>query len=193
MPDPISLIQLENASRDADDLATILNGSSATTVNLRLGGTVPTISKLIADIIASSDADIAAAIAAEIASLEAAYTLSNSYVERTQWNGLIPASTLLLNSVTTLPYTLPINLTGSSARFTAVATAARVFDIKKVTAAGVTTTIGSVNVALGASVGTFTFAGAISFAQGDLLQIIAPAAQDATLTNASIALLGEKD
>lgn len=49
MPEVITRTDLENARVDAQALEQVMNGGSSTTVSLRLGGTVPSISKLIAN------------------------------------------------------------------------------------------------------------------------------------------------
>ena len=84
----ITKTQLENASRDADDFATIVNGNSTTTVSTRLGATIPTVSKFIADKEAEIDALTPEIIgyrddaqAAATAAASSASTLSSALVD----------------------------------------------------------------------------------------------------------------
>jgi hypothetical protein len=79
--------------------------------------------------------------------------------------------------------TLPISLTGSYASATVAATAATTLTLAKNGSS-----IGTVNFALGATVGTFTFSSAVTTAAGDVLTVTNQATADATLANVSITL-----
>jgi hypothetical protein len=52
--------------------------------------------------------------------------------------------------------------------------------------------IGSVNFAAGATVATFTFATAVTFSAGDILQVTAPGVADATFADVAISLEGNR-
>jgi hypothetical protein len=67
------------------------------------------------------------------------------------------------------------------------ATAETVFSITKNG-----TEVGTITYAIGGTTGTFASTGAVSFALGDVLTIVAPSAQDATLEGIAICLKGTK-
>jgi hypothetical protein len=100
--------------------------------------------------------------------------------------GLLTDSEKLTTYTAIGAYTLPINLTDSQAYTEVVATAAATIDIQKNGAS-----IGTINFALGANVGTFTFASAVSFVAGDRLQLVNQATADTTLADVSINLKGD--
>jgi hypothetical protein len=96
----------------------------------------------------------------------------------------VPANSALMARVV-IPriITLPISLTGSYASATVAATAATVLTLAKNGSS-----IGTVNFALGATAGTFTFSSAVTTAAGDVLTVTNQATADATLANISITL-----
>lgn len=94
------------------------------------------------------------------------------------------AAEIVMRHVMTQAGTIPIGMTGSRAVLNVATTAAKSFDLKKNT-----TAIGTINFAAGAVVGTFTFTAAVAFAAGDILQLSAPAAQDATLADLSVSIV----
>jgi hypothetical protein len=84
------------------------------------------------------------------------------------------------------PFKLPIGLAGSKGAVGVNPTSAATLTIKKNT-----TTIGTINIsALG--VVTFTFSAAVSFAAGDVLSVITPTPQDATLEDVSVTFMGTR-
>lgn len=83
-------------------------------------------------------------------------------------------------------FTLPASLTGSQASARVASTGNVSFDIKRNGSS-----IGSVVFNVSAS-GTFTFASGVTFAAGDLLELVAPATADATLEDISITLVGTR-
>ena len=83
------------------------------------------------------------------------------------------------------PATFPAGLAGSFGTAGTAATAAASFAIAKNG-----TAVGTMDFAAGATSATFTMATATSFAGGDVLTIIAPAAPDATLANLAWSLTG---
>ena len=95
---------------------------------------------------------------------------------------------LLQYTSTDTSMTLPLNLTGSQCTCVTPATADAVFGLTKNGAA-----IGSVTFPAGESTATFAFTGAVSFAPGDTLGIVAPATQDVTLAGLSITLQAALD
>jgi len=96
-----------------------------------------------------------------------------------------PANQIFLTFVSTVSWSLPLNLTGSMARASTTATSSTSLLLKKNG-----TQIGTVNFASGATSGTFTFSTATSFSAGDVLTIVAPSTPDTTLSNVGITLKG---
>lgn len=90
-----------------------------------------------------------------------------------------------------IPYavTLPISIPGSVAlaRVASTLNPATV-TINKISS-GVTTAIGSVAFAASAT-GSFTFSSAVTFASGDMVELVFPSPADATLADIVITLLG---
>lgn len=85
------------------------------------------------------------------------------------------------------PVQLPISLVGSKAVLQTAPAAALSFPLYKNN-----TNIGSVDFAIGATVGTFTFVAAISFAVGDVIRLLRPTAIDANARELSLTLLANK-
>lgn len=83
--------------------------------------------------------------------------------------------------------TLPANLTGSVASSGTASTGSSVFTIKKGS-----TSVGTVTFGAGLSTGVFAMASATSWNPGEVLQLIAPAVQDAALADISISLSGTR-
>lgn len=83
--------------------------------------------------------------------------------------------------------TFPASLTGSYASATVAATAATTLTIARNGSA-----IGTVNFAAGATVGTFTFASAVTTAVGDVITLTNQGTADATLANISVTLTGTR-
>jgi hypothetical protein len=94
-------------------------------------------------------------------------------------------NTAVLNFVVTRAFTWPANLTGSLFKAATAATASTTFSILNNA-----NLIGSIVFAANSSTGAATFAAATTFAVGDLIQVVAPAAQDSTLANISFVFLG---
>lgn len=80
-------------------------------------------------------------------------------------------------------FTLPQNLTNSQGIAQQAATGTATFVINKNGSQ-----VGSFAFAAGATVATFTLAAATAFLPGDILTVVAPATQDATLANIAITL-----
>lgn len=167
----ITLEQLENASEDALALEQFMNGSAATVVNLRLGGTVPSLQKLIADLL-----------------------VNGPYVAGGTWNGIVPINTYVIHHIaTSVGFSLPQDLVGSAAYCRTAPTDTRVITLYKRTAGTVIdTAIGTITFAAGERVGTFVFAADVAFAIGDTLIGIGPGVQDATWAYIALSLLGTK-
>jgi hypothetical protein len=79
----------------------------------------------------------------------------------------------------------PANLTGSTARAATAASFTAAFTLRR---NGVN--IGGVSFAAGSATGAFTLAGGATFSPGDLLELLAPSPQDATLADISFTLVG---
>lgn len=82
-------------------------------------------------------------------------------------------------------FTLPASLTGSYAKANTAATAQTDIDIQKNGSS-----IGTIRFAAAGSTASFIFASPASFAAGDILKLVAPVSQDATLSDIGITLVG---
>ncbi len=98
--------------------------------------------------------------------------------------GLPPAS-VRVRIAAARSLVLPINLTGSVAVARVAATGSVTVTLNHVVS-GTPTAVGSVNWAASATVGTFTFAAAVTLAAGDILEMLWPTPQDATLADVAI-------
>jgi hypothetical protein len=81
----------------------------------------------------------------------------------------------------------PANFTGSVGIASVAATASTAFDVRKNG-----TSVGTITFAGGATTATFTTSGAVSFAAGDYLSIVAPSTPDATLADPGFVLTGTR-
>jgi hypothetical protein len=119
-----------------------------------------------------------------------AHTTSLPY-DSTIWQAGLPgASQVLLNTKMARAVAYAANFAGSTcAPSDVAATASAVFSIKKNG-----TTVGSATYAASGTVATFTSVGgaAVSFAVGDVLTVVAPASQDATLSGIALVLAGSR-
>ena len=94
------------------------------------------------------------------------------------------ASSSLFRLVAPRAFTLPQNLTGSIAKAGTAATGSTVFTLKKNG-----TQIGTMTFAASGTTATFSFASAASFTIGDIIDLVAPSTQDATLADISVTLV----
>lgn len=74
----------------------------------------------------------------------------------------------------------PVGLSGSQARCDIAPTADTVLTMKKQSTGGVVTTIGTITFLAGVKTGTFSFASAVTFASGEVLNVINQAVHDVT-------------
>jgi hypothetical protein len=81
----------------------------------------------------------------------------------------------------------PVNLAGSLAKAGTAATSAASFTLGRNG-----TNIGTVDFAAGSATATFTLPGGAAFAAGDVLEMLAPGPQDATLADVSITLMAAR-
>lgn len=100
-------------------------------------------------------------------------------------NGKPAASEIVCAMVFTRAVKLPASLTGSVWKAGTAATGSSAFDIRKNGSS-----IGTITFAAAGTTATFTFASAVSFASGDVLTILAPGTQDATLADLRGTLAG---
>lgn len=108
------------------------------------------------------------------------------------FNGRPDASFEILRIPFDRPVLIPAGALGSQAVCeTAASDATAVININQTTG-GVTTTIGTINFAVGETVGTFTFNSAVTLQQGDILTIVAPSTQDSTLAGIGGMLAGTR-
>lgn len=107
----------------------------------------------------------------------------------TLWQAGKPdASQVLLKVKLPRAISFAANFSGSTtAPADVAATVSSVISIKKNG-----TEVGTVTYGAGATSGTFSSSGAVSFASGDVLTVVAPASQDATLEGIAICLKGTK-
>src|SRR6266849_9855873 len=101
------------------------------------------------------------------------------------WAGSPGASQVIERYIFATPVTFPAGLTGSYGTAGVAATAVASCAIQKNWS-----TVGTMAFAAGATNASFTMAGTTSFAGGDVLTILAPAAPDATLANLAWTLTG---
>jgi hypothetical protein len=97
------------------------------------------------------------------------------------------ASAMVFQFVVPRAISFPVDLVGSLAKAGTAATSAAAFTLRRNGS-----NIGSVDFAGGASAATFTLAGGGIFAAGDVLEILAPSPQDATLADVSITLMASR-
>lgn len=101
-----------------------------------------------------------------------------------QYNGTVPASTDVLRFVAPQVFKCPAGIPDTQAESLIAATANTVFTISKNSVS-----IGSIQFDAGGTGITLTFASAVTFVPGDLLQITSPAVADATLADITITLV----
>lgn len=95
------------------------------------------------------------------------------------------AGALVFKLVVVRAFTLPAGLTGSRGHAGVAATALAAFDLRRNGSS-----IGTASFAAGSATASFTLAAAISLAEGDRLELIAPTPQDATLADLTILFKG---
>lgn len=100
-------------------------------------------------------------------------------------DGKPAASEKVMRLAITRSITIPVNASGSVAKAGVAATGAVTFVVRK---NGVN--FCNIDFAAGATTGVFTAASASSLVAGDILEIVAPGVQDATLADISITLAG---
>lgn len=101
--------------------------------------------------------------------------------------GKPPSSETVMRLVTAHPYKLVVGLVGSLVNAKVAATNAAAYTLQKNGA-----NIGTVNIAAGANTATYTFDTETQFDAGDIIELIAPAVQDATLSGVSVTLAGTR-
>ena len=97
--------------------------------------------------------------------------------------GVPAASEVVYRFLITRPMTIASNFTNSLAKTATVATASTVFSVQKNG-----TPFGTVTFAAGSATGTFSTQGAISFAAGDRVSVVAPSTVDITLADTDITI-----
>lgn len=97
-----------------------------------------------------------------------------------------PLVSARINAPIAIPCT--VQSTGSIAFASVAAQATRTFTLNKVSA-GVTTGFGQSSFAAGNTTGTVTITNEAEFAEGDVMQVVAPATQDANLADVGISIM----
>jgi hypothetical protein len=97
------------------------------------------------------------------------------------------ASAMVFQFVVPRAIALPVNLAGSLAKAGTAATLAAAFTLRRNGS-----NIGTIDFAGGSTTATFALAGGAAFAAGDVLEILAPSPQDATLADVSITLMASR-
>ncbi len=97
------------------------------------------------------------------------------------------ASAMVFQFVVPRAIAVPVNLIGSLAKAGTAATSAASFTLRKNGS-----NIGTIDFAAGAATATFTLAAGAVFAAGDVLEMLAPSPQDATLSDVSITLMASR-
>lgn len=109
-----------------------------------------------------------------ISTFEGDPTLAKPIASQILMTHQVPGSSVLTNVA------LPINLSGSVGGCKVAPTGAVVITMKQTTG-GVTSTIGTINIAASATVATFTFSAAVTLNPGDIIDFIFQSSTDATL------------
>lgn len=116
-----------------------------------------------------------------------------TYDIATFYPGKPPGSSgLMVRLAVTRATRLPAGLTGTIAFSGANATTSTAIAIQKRTAAGVTTSVGTLTWTSASSAATVSFTSAVDFAAGDFVQLVGPATQDATLADLSVTLVATR-
>jgi hypothetical protein len=97
------------------------------------------------------------------------------------------ASAMVFQFVVPRAIGFPVNLVGSLAKAGTAATSAAAFTLRKNGS-----NFGSIDFAAGSAMATFMLAGGAVFTAGDVLEILAPSPQDATLADVSITLMASR-
>ena len=103
-----------------------------------------------------------------------------------------PNASQIYNLVMGMAVTVPANLAGSVSYVGTIATASAAFTINKISG-GTTTAAATVTFTTGSKTSiTLSTQAALSFAAGDVLQVVAPATQDATLSDIGLCIFASK-
>jgi hypothetical protein len=163
LPDGKRVAALHNTTAKA---ATVRTATLGATVTLRAGEL---------SIVASRGTSLVALAASAVGGL---YDIS-LFIP-----GQPAASAMVFQFVVPRAISLPVNLAGSLAKAGTAATSAAAFTLRRNGS-----NIGTTDLAAGSATAAFTLAGGAVFAAGDVLEMLAPSPQDATLADVSITLM----
>lgn len=104
--------------------------------------------------------------------------------------GAMRANEVIGQIIAPVEFTLPAGLAGSLAKAAVASSGTVVLSIRKATAVGFGSEIGTLTFTTSAS-GVFSFVSAVSFAVGDRLLIRAPVSVDALLSDTTILIMGD--
>lgn len=98
-----------------------------------------------------------------------------------------PPAALLVNVPMTIPLNVPAGLVGATVYDTTLATGSPVFTVNWISG-GIVTTIGSVTINSSGNTACSLAGSGATLAVGDVLQVVAPSPQDATLADIGITI-----